>query len=119
MKPERIVVDTYVLISAALSSGTAAPAQAVRLVLTEHRLVFSQDAFDELETRLWRSKFDRYLSRETGRLILHDFNAVADWVILPNGTLPTWSRDPDDDKFINIALAGGARWPLSVATTTC
>jgi predicted nucleic acid-binding protein len=45
--------------------------------LAKHRLVFSQATFDELESRLWRPKFDRYLDLETRRLLLHDFNAVA------------------------------------------
>lgn len=112
MKAERVVVDTNVLISAALSSDTA-PAQAVKQVLARHRLVFSRETFEELETRLWRPKFDRHLSQETRRLLLHDFNAVAEWVTLPSGTLPAWRRDPDDDKFIHTALESGSRWLIS------
>lgn len=112
MKAERIVVDTNVLISAALSSDTA-PAQAVEQVLARHRIVFSQETFDELATRLWRPKFDRYLDQETRRLLLHDFNAVADRVTLSSDNLPAWSRDPDDDKFIHTALASGSRWLIS------
>lgn len=112
MKVERIVVDTNVLISAALSA-TGAPARIVAHVLTHYRLVFSQETFDEFDSRLWRPKFDRYLSPGTRRLLLHDFSAVADWVVLPRGSLPTWSRDPDDDKFIHTARAGDPRWLVS------
>lgn len=112
MKAERVVVDTNVLISAALSSDTA-PAEAVRQALTRHRLVFARETFEELETRLWRAKFDRYLSQDIRRLLLHDFNSVADWITLPSGTLPACSRDPDDDKFIHTALKSGSRWLIS------
>ena len=58
-----LVLDTNVLISAALSAQ-GAPAQLLRLVLQDHRLVFSQPTFDELHTRLYRPKFDRYLTLE-------------------------------------------------------
>lgn len=39
--------------------------------------VFSAATFAELEARLWKPKFDRYLSMEIRRAILHDVNAAA------------------------------------------
>ena len=42
--------------------------------------VFSAATFVELETRLWKPKFDRYLSMESWRAILRDANAAAHWV---------------------------------------
>lgn len=108
MKVERAVVDTNVLISAALSANSA-PALLLRLLLQQARLVFSSQTFAELETRLWRPKFDRYLSMETRRSLLHDFNAVAEWVSLDESAeicAIRYSRDPDDDKFIHTALVG-------------
>lgn len=106
MRVERVVVDTNVLISAALSP-VSTPAQLVSLILNEYRLLFSQETFAELETRLWRPKFDRYLTPPTKKQLLHDFAAVADWVSLGKD-LPSYCRDADDDKFIHTALAGGA-----------
>lgn len=100
-----LVLDTNVLISAALSAQ-GAPAQLLRLVLQDHRLVFSQPTFDELHTRLYRPKFDRYLTLELRQRLLHDFNASAHWVEL--AAHPTYCRDPDDDKFIATALQAQA-----------
>ncbi|GAA5172662.1 putative toxin-antitoxin system toxin component, PIN family [Viridibacterium curvum] len=110
MKAERVVVDTNVLISAALSAN-AAPAKLLQHLLQHARLIFSPETFTELETRLWRPKFDRYLSIETRQLLLHDFNAVAEWVSLEGQEAITsvrHSRDADDDKFIHTALIANA-----------
>lgn len=108
MKAEPYVIDTNVLISAALSAHTP-PGLVVRRILAQGRILFSQATFMELETRLWRPKFDRYLTIETRKLLLHDFRAVGIWVDIPLaiGTRH-FCRDADDDKFIHLALAGKA-----------
>lgn len=112
MKIKRAVIDTNVLISAALSPRSA-PAQIVEHLLQEATLVFSQETFHEFETRLWRPKFDRYLNIDRRRLLLHDFAAVAQWVDLPVAPRPAYSRDPDDDVFLYTALLGKAEWLIS------
>ena len=61
MKIERVVADTNVLISAALSP-LSTPALVVYHVLQHGQFVFSSETFAELETRIWRPKFDRYIS---------------------------------------------------------
>ncbi len=103
-----VVVDSNVWISAALSSK-GAPSRLVRQVLECARPVFSPATFSELETRLWKPKFDRYLSMELRRRILHDLNGAAHWVELPS-EIPSWCRDAGDDKFIQTALAASAPW---------
>ena len=110
MNPERVVIDTNVLISAALVPG-AVPSRVVAYVLQHQRLLFSEQTFEELRTRLHRPKFDRYLSLDDRKLLLHDFNAAAEWVAL--GEVFSFSRDRDDDKFVQTALNGGARWLIS------
>lgn len=108
-RSRRIVLDTNIWISAALSAS-GAPAQAVRRVLDVWRPVFSDATFTELETRLWRPKFDRYLDLDLRRRFLHDLKAAADWVDIPSGlTTQLWCRDSDDDHFIRAALASSAR----------
>lgn len=73
--------------------------------------MFSAATFAELETRLWRPKFDSYLSMEARRAILHDLKAVAHWVEIPHDIASQrFSRDADDDKFIHTALASSATW---------
>jgi uncharacterized protein len=106
----RVVIDTNVWISAALSTS-GSPAQLIKRVLSSGSPVFSAATFTELEARLWRPKFDSYLSLEARRAVLHDAKAVAHWVeIPPDIALQRFSRDADDDKFIHTALASSARW---------
>ena len=107
------MVDTNVWISAALTAN-GAPAQLARRVPAECMPVLSEATFAELETRLWRPKFDRYLGMELRQRILHDLDAAAFWVaILPGLAAQRWCRDPDDDHFIRAALAAQA--PLLVS----
>jgi uncharacterized protein len=113
MKVERAVVDSNVLISAALSAGST-PAQVVFHLLAHGSLIFCEETFAELETRLWRPKFDRYLSIERRRALLHDLRAVGEWMALPaQEQRLTFSRDPDDDKFIQLAMIARADWLIS------
>lgn len=107
---QRVVIDTNVWISAALSQQ-GAPARLVRHVLVHAIPVFSSATFAELEARLWSPKFDRYVSIELRQRILHDLNAAAHWVVIPTQVaLQRYCRDADDDKFIQTALAAQAPW---------
>lgn len=106
----KLVLDTNVLISAALS-GQGAPAQLVRLVLERHSLIFSQATFEELRSRLYRPKFDRYIRIDQRERLLHDFNACAHWVEI--GEPAHYCRDREDDKFFETALAGQAHYLIS------
>jgi putative PIN family toxin of toxin-antitoxin system len=101
----KLVIDTNILISAALSAQ-GAPAKMVLCVLARHRLVFSQTAFDELRTRIYRPKFDRYISLDDRERLLRDFNACAVWV--EPGEPGLYCRDRDDDHFIEAALKAQA-----------
>ncbi len=106
----KLVIDTNIFISAALSSN-GAPARLVQEVLAHHRLVFSQPTFDELRTRLFRPKFDRYISLELRESLLHDLNASAHWVDIAEPAI--YCRDRDDDKFIETALKAQAQYLVS------
>ena len=110
---DRVVIDTNVWLSAALSPA-GAPSQVVRRVLAHGVPVFSDATFAELKTRIWKPKFDRYLSMEARQGILHDARAVGHWVgIRPDMAAQRFSRDTDDDKFIHTALIGNAMWLVS------
>jgi putative PIN family toxin of toxin-antitoxin system len=106
----KLVIDTNILISAALSAQ-GAPAQLVMGVLARHRLVFSQATFDELRTRIYRPKFDRYISLEDRERLLRDFNACAIWVEAAEPG--RYCRDRDDDHFIEAALKAQAHYLVS------
>ena len=99
------VIDTNVLISAALSAR-GAPARLVQRVLERSVLVFSQPTFDELKTRIYRPKFDRYISLELREAVLHDLSAAARWIEI--GEPGRYCRDRSDDMFIETALVARA-----------
>jgi len=106
----KVVIDTNVWISGMLTK-TGTPAQLIRHVVRYCLPVFSQDTFAELKQRLWLPKFDRYVSMEYRKQLLHDIDAVAYWVEVPQKiSVQTFCRDADDDKFIHAALVAGADW---------
>jgi putative PIN family toxin of toxin-antitoxin system len=105
-----VVIDTNVWISGLLTT-TGAPAQLARRVIRQGRPVFTSDTFAELKDRLWRPKFDRYVTMEIRKQLLHDIDTVAHWVGVPQEVAgQTFCRDSDDDKFIHAALAAKAPW---------
>lgn len=106
----RAVVDTNVILSAALSPRGAL-AQVVDWLLAHALLVFTDATFAELESRIWKPKFDRYLSIERRQEILHGVNVSALWVTVPAAVAEqSFSRDATDDKFVHAALAAGPAW---------
>lgn len=108
-----VVIDTNVWISG-LISMVGAPAQLTRRVIRSGQPVFSDSTFDELRERLWRPKFDRYVSMEQRHALLANLNAVARWVqISPDIAVKTLCRDPDDDQFIHAALAAQPAWLIT------
>ena len=106
MRAERVVLDTNVLISAALISSST-PRRVVDSIFTANGvLLFSDETFAELRTRLQRTKFDRYVSSRSRAVYLARVRAVAEWVGIVGARLGC--RDPDDDKVLEVALMGGA-----------
>lgn len=103
-----IVIETNVLISAALSPD-GPPAKLLAKVLSEHCLVFTTATFAELESRIWKPKFDRYIKLEDRKAVLHDMSAAAIWVEVPQSIAgAAYSRDADDDMFVHAAIAAEA-----------
>jgi putative PIN family toxin of toxin-antitoxin system len=104
-----VVFDTNVLNSAALIQGSRAD-RCVRAVLEyPHPLIFSKATFEELSDVLLRSKLDRYVSKAARRRLLETWGNAA--VFFPDTSLHEVvreCRDPDDDKFLELALASRA-----------
>lgn len=111
MKAERVVVDTNVLISALLqpSGRTAEVLEVIRS--SNGLLLFSDETFAELASRLARPKFDRYLVPVLRKQFVADIAAVGEWVAIP-GTVRA-CRDPDDNKFLETAVNGSAACIIS------
>jgi len=101
----RCVVDTNVFVSAAVFS-LSVPRQAVSKVLRDGLLLFSEYTMDELKEVLFRTKLDRYVSREERILFLAQLGSVAE--LVPIIQVVRECRDPKDDKFLEVALNGRA-----------
>lgn len=104
-----VTFDTNVFVSAALIQGSRAD-RCVRAVLEhQHPLIFSNATFEELSDVLLRSKLDRYASKAARRSLLETWENAA--IFFPNAALHEVvrdCRDPDDDKFLELALASRA-----------
>lgn len=105
-----VVIDSNVWISGMLSRS-GAPAQLTRQVVRLGRPVLTPETFAELKHRLWLPKFDRYVSIENRRRLLHEVDTAALWVdVPPKIAKQTFCRDADENKFIHAALASNADW---------
>ena len=103
MKVERLVLDTNVLISALLSPN-GKPHACVQWALDHAILLASGDLLVELQTRLARPKFAKYASAATRKAYVDEL-AFSTQNVLLTGSIKA-CRDPDDDKILEIAVAG-------------
>ncbi|MEM6326348.1 MAG: putative toxin-antitoxin system toxin component, PIN family [Bacteroidota bacterium] len=99
-------MDTNVLISALLSRRSV-PAEAVARAQQHGDLLLSDATLGELAEVLSRPKFERYVTRDERDRFLAALVARATWVEVDVEV--TASRDPKDDMFLALAVAGGAR----------
>jgi len=104
MKIDRLVLDSDVLIRAALSSGGAPALVLDHLERTRAILVFSEPTMTELVTRLMRTKFDHYVDRDSRLRFLAEIDAVAEFVGVSGAAMGC--RDRSDDPFLETALSG-------------
>ena len=111
--PLKVVVDTNVWISGLLSR-TGPPALLTRKVVQGGQAVFTAETFAELKERLWRPKFDRYVTIEQRKKLLSDIESSALWVEVPSTmATTTYCRDAADDMFIHAALTAQTTWLVS------
>ena len=104
MNAERFVVDTNVLISAALRPSGVPRAVVDTIRHVNGVLLFCDETFDELETRFRLAKFDPYVSPDSRSVFLAQVEAVSEWVAIVGARLGC--RDPEDDKLLETALLG-------------
>ena len=106
MRADRVVLDTNVLISAALTR-TGPPRRVVDMVRADNGvLLFSKETFAELRGRILGPKFDRYVGWESRAAFVALLAAVAEWVPIAGASFGC--RDPTDDKILETALMGRA-----------
>ena len=98
------VVDTNLLVSAAIIKNTL-PFRGIEKIIREgHSLVFSTETFHEIETGLQRPKFDRY-DRQDKREKFLSVCAEAGVFVIPQKHF-MHCRDEKDNQFLDVAVAG-------------
>lgn len=106
MSADYFVLDTNILISAVLKAD-GPPGRLYDMLCRERAvLLFSEETWVELHTRLMNRKFDRYVSVALRRRFLAQLEAVSEPVPISGAVMGC--RDTDDDKFLETALLGDA-----------
>ena len=101
----RVVIDTNVFVSAVLLP-LSIPRRAVDKALDFGILLFSEATMSELSQVLLREKFDGYSSRDERTLFLSALAEAGEFVVVIQRVREC--RDPDDDKFLELAWNGRA-----------
>ena len=107
---QRFVVDTNVLASHLLLPESVS-GQALWLALSAGDMLVSDATLTELATVINRPKFDKYISKPARRKF---FEVLAPLCINVEiiQTIQA-SRDPKDDKFLEVAINGSADFILT------
>ena len=104
-KSKRFVIDTNVLVSAAIFPSSV-PGQALDKAVRSGILLMSLAAVLELEKTLKKQKLRKYLSLSSINNFLDKLERLIEMPeVLPEVAV---CRDPKDDKFLALALGGKA-----------
>ena len=110
MSPKYIVVDTNIFISAALNpSGTVS--QALTKAIQEFTIVHSDETYQELADRLYKPKFDKYISKQRRAEFLSLIHSRSQF-IKPISQIRI-CRDLDDNKFLDLLIDSSAEFLLT------
>ena len=101
----RVVLDTNVLVSAALYPASP-PGQALEYVAERGSLLISNYTILELRQVILRPRFQRYLVPAKAREFLASVLRIAEPVTVSEPIIAC--RDPEDDKFLELAVSGDA-----------
>jgi uncharacterized protein len=105
MSKGRIVIDSNVLLSAALFKQST-PRQALDKASVNGQVLMSNEILRELQDIFNRPKFDKYSSQQVRSEFLNDFLAVVENVEIVQKI--AICRDRKDDKFLELAVNGSA-----------
>ncbi len=110
----RVVIDTSVLIHYLIRPGAVIRRIIEGLWINEDLvMVSSPELFEELDDVLGREDLWRYIHPEDKEALLVAIRAMAEFI--PDlGEIPTYTRDPKDDKFIACAIAGDASFLITL-----
>ncbi|WP_413171686.1 putative toxin-antitoxin system toxin component, PIN family [Anabaena azotica] len=110
MNHKLIVIDTNVLLSAALSpDGTAH--KALDKAYKQFKIAQSEQTYQELKTRIYKSKFDKYISDEERQDFLEVVKKYSQFIEIT--TQIDICRDLDDNKFLELAKEANAEFLIT------
>ena len=110
----RVVIDTSVLIRYLIRPSAVIRALIeVRWLGQQVQMVTAPELIAELVDVLGRDYIQALIHPEEGQVLLAAIQRLAD-VVLPLGAVPSYTRDPKDDKFIACALVGSAAYVITV-----
>ena len=101
----RVIFDTNVIVSATMFPQSI-PNRTMRTAHSMGRLLASEATVEELRAVLTRRKFDRYLSASDRTRALDEFLATVEMIAIDESIHDC--RDPKDNKFLELAVSGGA-----------
>jgi len=110
----RAVIDTSVLIRYLIK-----PSAAIKELIEmqwlgdEVQMVTAPELIAELEGVLDRNYIQALIRPEEGQTLLDAIYLKAR-ILPPLGQIPSYTRDPKDDKFVACALAGDAEYVITV-----
>ena len=102
---KRIVIDTGTLVSAALRVDSI-PGQAYAKALYEFEVCVSAATFAELDRVMRREKFNAYSTLEERIAFVELYREKSAWHEAKEAVFDC--RDPNDNKFLELALSVGA-----------
>ena len=102
----RFVFDTNIIISSVLLPNSK-PNAALKKAQQIGIIIVSSVTWQELETVLFRPKFDRYITLEEREQFLLDLSETVE-VILETSFVTNICRDPKDNKYLELAVNGQA-----------
>ena len=101
----RLILDTNILVSAFVFKSETANI-VVRDAAKKHTLLFSESTFKELKSTLLKPKFSEIAELPTIRNFIFNLARIGEFID-PKVKI-TECRDPKDNKFLELAVAGNA-----------
>ncbi|WP_414588865.1 putative toxin-antitoxin system toxin component, PIN family [Scytonema sp. PCC 10023] len=110
MNHKLIVIDTNVLISAALSpDGTAR--KALNKAYKQFKIAQSEETYQELKIRISKPKFDKYISDADRQDFLDVVKKYSQFIEIKSQI--NTCRDADDNKFLELAKDSNAEFLIT------
>ncbi len=110
----RIVIDTNIFVRYLIRPSAAIKELLeVRWLSDQVQVVTAPELVAELTEVLQRPKILAYIQPQEAQIILETIRRKAE-LLPPLGTVPPYTRDPKDDKFVACAIIGNAQYLVSV-----